>query len=130
MFKCRHEDLFNLRFVNLQTAISDIEVFISNSDETFNEAVLVTGLQSYALSNNYKFDEDQYKVYITASGSADVLFTSEEINYAYGGQYLIRQKVVEGSAVQLPFLRKKCQRTLLHLLHLLRSVPHLLLRWH
>jgi len=83
------DDIFNLRLVNLHPSISDIDVYLSESDETFNEAVLLSSLQAKSLSENFRIDEDQYKVYITLSGSADVLFTSDEINYAFGGQYLI-----------------------------------------
>jgi hypothetical protein len=90
------QDLFNLRFVNLHSSYNDIDVYLSDSDETFNEAALVTTLQSYNLSDNYKFDEDQYKLYITAAGSDEVLFTSDEINYAFGGQYLIAVRENQG----------------------------------
>ena len=90
------DDLFNLRFVNLHDSYTDIDVYLSGSDETFNEAVLVTGLQSYALSENFKFEEDQYKFYITTPGSTEVLFTSDEVNYAFGGQYLISIRENQG----------------------------------
>lgn len=90
------DDLFNLRFVNLHDTYTDIDFYLSGSDETFNEAVLVTGLQSYALSENFKFEEDQYKFYITTPGSTEVLFTSDEVDYAFGGQYLISIRENQG----------------------------------
>lgn len=85
----QEDDVFNLRVLNLHTDITNIDVYLSNSDETFNEAVLLDSLVSNVLSDNFRLDEDQYKVYITEAGNTDVLFTSDEINYAIGGQYLI-----------------------------------------
>lgn len=89
-------DLFNLRFVNLHSSISDIDVYFSDSDETFNEATLLAALPQKSLSDNIKLTEDQYKLYITLSGSTEVLFTSDEINYAFGGQYLVAIRENQG----------------------------------
>lgn len=90
------DDIFNLRLVNLHPSIADIDVYMSESDETFAEAALLSSLQVNTLSDNFRIDEDQYKIYITLSGSTDVLFTSDEINYAYGGQYLLAIRENQG----------------------------------
>ncbi|MFW8591545.1 hypothetical protein ACOI22_12135 [Glaciecola sp. 2405UD65-10] len=90
------DDIFNLRLVNLHPTINDIDVYMSESDETFNEATLLDSLQTNSLSDNFRIDEDQYKIYITLSGSSEVLFTSDEINYAFGGQYLLAVRENQG----------------------------------
>ena len=83
------DDIFNLRFLNLHPDYSDIDVYMSKSDETFNEAVLM-GTQSYlSLSDNNKLDEDQYIVYITEAGGSEILFTSVEISYPFSNQNVL-----------------------------------------
>jgi hypothetical protein len=83
------DDLFNLRFLNLHPSFDNIDIYMSKSDETFNEAVLM-GTQSYlTLSDNNKLDEDQYIVYITLAGSTDVLFSSVEISYPFSNQNIL-----------------------------------------
>lgn len=90
------DDVFNLRFVNLHPVMTNIDVYLSDSDETFNEASFISTLQTNNLSDNFKIDEDQYKLYVTEAGSTSVLFTSDEINYAYGGQYLLAIRENQG----------------------------------
>ena len=85
----QEDDVFNVRLINLHPSYLNIDVYFSKSDETFNEATLITTAASRTLTDNYKLEDDQYTVYLTAAGSTDVLFTSDEINYVYGGQYLI-----------------------------------------
>lgn len=83
------DDLFNLRFLNLHPSFDSIDVYMSKSDETFNEAVLM-GTQSYlGLSDNNKLDEDQYIVYITLPGESEPLFTSVEISYPFSNQNIL-----------------------------------------
>lgn len=89
-------DLVNIRLVNLHETITDVDIYLSESDETFNEAEFVTSLAGTNLSDNFKIAEDQYKLYITAAGSDDVLFISEEINYIYSGQYLLAMRANQG----------------------------------
>ena len=83
------DDVVNLRFVNLHSSVDNIDAYLSLNDETFNEARLITSLTPTTLSDNYRIDQDQYKLYVTLAGSQEVLFTSDEINYAFGGQYLL-----------------------------------------
>lgn len=90
------DDLFNLRFINLHSDYSDLDVYLSASDETFSEADLVDTISLYSLTENFKFDEDQYKLYVTEAGSTDVLFTSDEIDYSFGGQYLLSIRENQG----------------------------------
>lgn len=99
----QEDDVFNLRLLNLHPAMTSIDVYLSKSDETFNEASLISNVITNQVSDNYKLDEDQYKIYLTQAGSSDVLFTSDEINYALGGQYLIalRENIGSGGS---PFI--------------------------
>jgi hypothetical protein len=83
------DDLFNIRFLNLHPDYPSIDIYMSKSDETFNEAVLMGTQQYLSLSDNAKLDEDQYIFYITTAGSNDILFTSVEVSYPYSTQYVL-----------------------------------------
>lgn len=93
----QEDDVFNLRLLNLHPEMMSVDVYLSKSDETFNEASLISNIITNQVSDNYKLDEDQYKIYLTQAGSSDVVFTSDEINYAFGGQYLIAVRKNLGS---------------------------------
>lgn len=90
-------DLFNLRFLNLHPDQNSVDVYISESDETFNEAEIVGQYSYQQLSDNIKFDQDEYKFYITHAGSTEVLYESEEIDYAYPSQYVMIVRKNSGS---------------------------------
>jgi len=87
------KDLFNLRVVNLHRQHTNIDLYISLSDETYEEATLLSTLVLESISDNVKFAQDQYKFYITDAGATDILYESSEINYLYNAQYVavIRQ---------------------------------------
>lgn len=83
------DNLFNLRVLNMHPYSEGIDVYISESDETFNEAELVGGYSYTELSDNQKFDQDEYVFYITKSGEEDVLYKSESISFPYSSQYVM-----------------------------------------
>lgn len=83
------DDLFNMRVLNLHQGFSSVDVYMSLSDETFNEAQLTSTINYSELSDNQKFEQDQYKVYLTETGSNHVLFESEEIAFPYTSQYVL-----------------------------------------
>jgi hypothetical protein len=85
----QEDDVFNLRLLNLHPTMMSVDVYLSKSDETFNESNLISNVITNQVSDNYRLDEDQYTIYLTQAGSDIVLFTSDEINYAFGGQHLI-----------------------------------------
>ncbi|MGB2742821.1 MAG: hypothetical protein WBC60_19935 [Cognaticolwellia sp.] len=93
-------DLFNLRVLNLHPDSSGVDVYMSESDETFNEATLVGQYNYKQLSDNQKFDQDEYIFYITKSGTQEVLFTSDDIDYAYPSQYvmIVRENTGSGTS--------------------------------
>ena len=104
------DDLFNLRLLNLHPDYPSIDVYISKSDETFNEAQLM-GTHNYLnLSDNTKLDEDQYIFYITDAGSTDVLFTSVEVSYPFSNQYILAVRENFG-ADQTPFVIDNISRS-------------------
>jgi len=91
-------ELFNLRVLNLYsnnpadgTAADDsaIDVYLSQSDETFNEATLYGSSAYQALSDNQKYDQGSYVFYITKAGEEEVLFQSSAIEYYYAAQYIM-----------------------------------------
>jgi len=100
------DDLFNMRFLNMHPTIETIDIYLSKSDETFNEAVLLGQYQYSALAQNVKFDQDDYIFYITLADSSDVVFKSDEISYSLASQYVmvIRENLGVGSS---PFVLDK-----------------------
>ncbi len=83
------DDLFNMRVLNIHQTVATVDVYLSKSDETFNEATLISQAAYGQLSENVKYDQDDYVFYITANGSSDVLYTSDEINYSFASQYVM-----------------------------------------
>ncbi|WDE07306.1 hypothetical protein SG34_010660 [Thalassomonas viridans] len=94
------DDLFNLRVLNMHPGPEDIDVYLSKSDETFNEAVLIGQYSYTVLSDNHKFEQDEYIFYITAAGSDEVLFQSEDIDYSFVTQYVmvVRENTAAGQS--------------------------------
>ena len=93
-------DLFNMRVLNMHPDSDGVDVYMSESDETFNEATLVGQYNYKQLSDNQKFEQDEYIFYITKSGTEDVLFTSDDIDYAYPSQYvmIVRENTGSGTS--------------------------------
>jgi len=91
---------FNLRLLNLHSVDSAVDVYMSKSDETFNEAVLAGSFSYQSLSDNQKYDQGSYVFYITNAGEQEVLFQSSAIDYYYSSQYVmvIRENSGTGSS--------------------------------
>lgn len=94
-------DLFSLRFLNVATQDRPLDIYMSKSDETFNEANLMGSLSYLALSDNTKLPEDQYIFYITEAGGTDILFQSTEVNYPFSNQYIIVVRTEPGAVGDL-----------------------------
>jgi hypothetical protein len=82
-------DRFNFRVLNMYADSESIDVYLSQSDETFNEADLIGQYAYQELSVNQKFDQDDYIFYITKAGSTEVLFQSNDISFSYSSQYVM-----------------------------------------
>lgn len=104
------DDLFNIQFLNLHPDYPSIDIYMSKSDETFNEAVLMGTQQYLSLSDSTKLDEDQYTFYITTAGSSDILFTSVEVSYPFSAQYVLAVRPNFG-ADTTPFVIDNIGRT-------------------
>lgn len=83
------DDLFNVRFLNMHPDSEGIDVYMSDANETFNEAILVGQYAYKGLSDNFKFDQDEYLFYITKAGTTEVLYQSSEVDYGYPSQYVM-----------------------------------------
>jgi len=89
-------DRFNFRVLNMYADSESIDVYLSKADETFNEANLIGQYSYQELSTNQKFDQDDYIIYITKAGNAEVLFQSNDISFAYSGQYIMAIRENDG----------------------------------
>jgi len=100
------DDLFNIRFLNMHSWSAGIDIYLSKSNETFNEAMLIGQYNYSEISQNIKFEQDDYIFYITSAGSSDILYQSDEISYPSTAQYVmvIRQNIGSGSS---PFILDK-----------------------
>lgn len=103
-------DRFNFRVLNMHADSEGIDLYLSKADETFNEASLVGQYAYQELSENIKQDQDDYIFYITKAGNSQVLFQSQEIEFAYSGQYImaIRENSGVGSS---PYILDKVSNT-------------------
>ena len=82
-------DLFNLRFLNASNDEQTLDVYMSKSNQTFNEASYMGTVAHLELTDNTKLDEDDYIFYLTQAGQTDVLFESTVVEYPYSSQYMI-----------------------------------------
>lgn len=83
------DDVFTFRWLNLHPDQADVDVYYAKDFQTFNEATLL-GSQTYGqLSESHYIELDSYKFYLTAPGSTEVLFESEDIPFIYTSQYVM-----------------------------------------
>ncbi len=99
-------DVFNIRFLNLHPNNNPLNIYISQSDETFNEAILITQSNYTELSDNQKIDQGDYIVYLTLTTNDEILFQSSEIPFPYSSEYImiIRENTGAGTS---PFIIDK-----------------------
>lgn len=83
------DELFNMRILNMHTTIETVDVYLSENDDSFANADLLGSFTFSELSENMKFDQDDYTFYITLNGSDEVVFTSDEIAYDFPSQYVM-----------------------------------------
>lgn len=82
-------DRFNFRMLNMYSDNVSIDVYLSQADETFNEADFIGQFAYQELSVNQKLDQDDYIFYFTTAGSSEILFQSNEISFSYSSQYVM-----------------------------------------
>jgi len=97
------DEVFNIRVLNMHSVSGGVDMYYSESDETFNEATLFNQTSYSEMSENQKIAQDGYIFYLTYAGSDEVLFTSEDIDFPYASAYIfsIRENTGVGTS---PFL--------------------------
>lgn len=94
------DEVFNLRVLNMHADYDGVDIYYSESDETFNEAKLLSQTNYSQMSDNQKIAQDDYIFYLTLAGSSDVLYTSQDIAFPYASEYtmVIRANIGVGSS--------------------------------
>jgi hypothetical protein len=105
------DELFNVRILNLHTLAEGIDIYISESDETFLEATLLGNFNYTEMSDNQKILQDDYVFYITTGGSSDVVFRSDEISFSSTAQFIMAIRENKGSG-ESPFILDKVSNTI------------------
>ena len=96
------EDDFSLRVINVHKDSGGVDFYMSAEDETFNEAELITTAYFGEISsNNYK-EVEEYKIYITETGSSEVVFETDEINFSNNQNYVVSVRQETGPS-QSPY---------------------------
>ena len=96
------EDDFSLRIINVHKDSGGADLYMSAEDETFNEAVLIGSVYYGEIStNNYK-EVEEYKIYITETGSSEVVFETDEIYFSNNQNYIIAVRQETGPS-QSPY---------------------------
>ncbi len=91
------DEVFNIRFLNMHSYSGGIDVYLSDSDETFNEASLIGSYAYTEMADSSEYELDNYVFYITASGSTDILYQSSAISFAYTSQYIFVVRANDGA---------------------------------
>ncbi|SET66215.1 DUF4397 domain-containing protein [Thalassotalea agarivorans] len=96
----------NVRFIQTMEYSSNIEVYISEENESFEQAEFVSTMSNLSLSDNIKFDYGYYLLYLVDSNTSEVLFESDAFYLTSAVQYVlsIRQNTGVGSS---PFMVDK-----------------------
>lgn len=94
------DEVFNVKVLNMHTLSEGVDMYYSESHETFNEAVLLNETNYSEMSVNQKIAQDGYTFYLTAAGSKEVLYTSEDIDFPYPSEYIfvIRENTGVGTS--------------------------------
>jgi hypothetical protein len=91
------DELFNLRFLDMHAESNNIDIYLSKSDETINEAVLIAQSSYAEMSDNRKLKQDDYVFYISTSGNREVLYQSNEISFQYASEYILVVRKNQGA---------------------------------
>jgi len=83
------DEVFNIRVLNMHTWSEGVDIYYSESDETFNEAELITQTTYTEMADNQKLVQNDYIFYLTSTGSDEILYTSQDIAFPYASEYII-----------------------------------------
>ncbi len=94
------DEVFNISVLNMHNDSAGIDIYYSESDETFNQAELLSQATYSQMSARHKIAQDDYIFYLTIAGSNEVLFESPDIAFAYASDYImvIRENQGAGSS--------------------------------
>ncbi|MCW9018621.1 MAG: hypothetical protein OQJ89_16730, partial [Kangiellaceae bacterium] len=96
------EDDFSLRVINVHKDSAGIDLYMSAEDETFNEAAFIGSVYYGDISANHYKEVEEYKIYITETGSSEVVFETNEINFSNNQNYVISVRQETGPS-QSPY---------------------------
>ena len=97
------DEVFNVRVLNMHSMSQGVDLYYSESDETINEAELITQTNFQEMSANQKIEQDDLIFYLTSAGSTDVLFQSQDISFPFAAEYIIAIRENTGAGTS-PFV--------------------------
>lgn len=83
------EDNFSIRAISTISESQGVDVYLSKDDETFSEAVILGDVFFGEITTNNYFDLDSYKIYLTQSGSSEILLETNEFNFSANINYIL-----------------------------------------
>ncbi|MBU2917762.1 hypothetical protein KO505_07270 [Psychrosphaera sp. F3M07] len=104
------DEVFNIRILNMHDSSQGVDIYYSESDESFNEAQLISQTNYTQMSENQKLAQDDLIFYLTLAGSTEVLFQSQDISFPYAAEYIIVIRENTGAGTS-PFIIDKLSTT-------------------
>lgn len=94
------EEQFGSRVLNVHADEQAVDLYMARSDQTFNEAQLVSSASFGQLSDVQLWDLESYQFFITDAGSDQLLYQSEEITFSYTSHYVfvVRENIGPGGS--------------------------------
>jgi hypothetical protein len=83
------DDQFKIYFANLLAENKSMDLYISSSTEDFDDADFVATVGQHAFSQAITFDTGSYILYLTDSGSKDVVLQSPVYAFSYETEYIL-----------------------------------------
>ena len=77
------DEQFELYVAHLSADSPQYDVYLGSADDSFEQASLVTSLAYKNISDKQILVQDEYRLYLTQSGSDEVIFTSTEIDLSF-----------------------------------------------
>ena len=92
---------YTFKWLNMHTNGDAVDVYLSDENETFAQASLISSLSAETMTESYYNELGKYKFYITPAGEQEVLFESEAVNFPYKSQYImvVRNNTGPGDSV-------------------------------
>lgn len=89
-------DSFKLYVANLLAEDGAYDLYISGSDDSFDNATLVATVNYQQISEPLTFELGAYIVYLTKAGSNEVVFQSQSYNFNYLTEYVLVPRIASG----------------------------------